>query len=771
MFKFYPGRCIRESVNSIKLSRLIQIFLLILITLTNSWSDDIDDLEERLKKTTNRKKQVEILNTLVISYGFNDSINYLRCAKRAETLAEQIEFDDGYALSQMHIGNFYNYQYLYDTALNHFNIALSIYREKVDDQKIAETLYKIGTVFFSASNYKAALQYTNEALESFMIIGDIPNRANTHSLICEIESHMGFNARAIEHCRNAKILYEQIGKTDGKPELLNSMGSIYLDLQYYRRCENSFNQAIYLAKSINNEGSIPISLSGLGHLYVATQDYEESFKYYTRALEIDSANNNLAGLGYSNFNIGTVLKLMGKYTDSFFYLSRSLRYSEQLYDLELQAKGHSEIGNLYSQMGDYEKAIEHLKVSVVVAQKIGSDPILETCYNNLAKYYDQLNEKENALIYFKLYMIHKEEMYANQSSSKIAEAEALYNLENKEKQIQLLRRENQIKDLEANERALMNIWLLSGLIFILTVTMVVYRQYKIQNNTNKVLQDQKSSINQQKDEIQTQKESIDKINQILTDKNRQITDSIEYAKKIQVSLLPDEKVLRNNFQDSFIWYLPKDIVSGDFYWFAESENSLCIGVIDCTGHGVPGGFMTVLGNSLLNQYALEHKDLNSPKEILEYMDRNVRTRLNQHGIQLSSPEGMDMSMTIIDFKSLNLKFSSARLPLYISHGENFDQLVGDRLSIGGDEILDKKFTEKSIKVKKGDVLYMSTDGFQDQFGGKDDKKFMKLHFRNLLASMNGLSMENQKIKLVNTFNDWKEFNLQTDDILILGIRI
>jgi serine phosphatase RsbU (regulator of sigma subunit) len=181
--------------------------------------------------------------------------------------------------------------------------------------------------------------------------------------------------------------------------------------------------------------------------------------------------------------------------------------------------------------------------------------------------------------------------------------------------------------------------------------------------------------------------------------------------------------------------------------------------------------MTVLGNSLLNQYALEHKDLNSPKEILEYMDRNVRTRLNQHGIQLSSPEGMDMSMTIIDFKSLNLKFSSARLPLYISHGENFDQLVGDRLSIGGDEILDKKFTEKSIKVKKGDVLYMSTDGFQDQFGGKDDKKFMKLHFRNLLASMNGLSMENQKIKLVNTFNDWKEFNLQTDDILILGIRI
>ena len=753
------------------MSRLIQIFLLILITLTNSWSDDIDDLEERLKNTSNKKRQVEILNELVVSYGFKDSLNYLRCAKRAESLAELIEFDDGYALSKMQIGDFYNFQYMYDSALNHYNIALSIYREQVDDQKIAETLFKIGTVFFSASNYKAALQYTNEALEIFIIVGDIPSRANTHSLICEIESHMGFNARAIEHCRNAKILFEQIGKTEGKPELLNSMGSIYLDLQYYQRCENSFNQAIYLAKSIDHVSSIPISLSGLGHLYAATQDYEESLKFYERALVIDSTTNNQAGLGFSNFNIGVVLLYMGKYTESFLYLSRSLRHSEQLSDLELQAKSHSEIGNLYSKLGNYEKAIEHLKISVVVAQKIGSDPILQTCYNNLAKYYDQLNDKENALIYFKLYMIHKEEMYANQSSLKIAEAEALYNLENKEKEIQLLRRENQIKDLEANERALMNIWLLSGLIFVLTVAMVIYRQYKLQNNTNKVLQDQKASINQQKDEIQVQKENIDKINQILTDKNRQITDSIEYAKKIQLSLLPEEKVLMNNFHDSFIWYLPKDIVSGDFYWFAESENSLCIGVIDCTGHGVPGGFMTILGNSLLNQFALEHKSLNSPKEILEYMDRNVRSRLNQHGIKLSSLEGMDMSMTIIDFEKMNLKFSSARLPLYISKGDKFDQVTGDRLSIGGNEILDKKFTEKSIKIKKGDVLYMSTDGFQDQFGGKDNKKFMKLHFRNLLASMNGLSMENQKIKLVNAFNDWKEFNLQTDDILVLGIRI
>jgi serine phosphatase RsbU (regulator of sigma subunit) len=325
--------------------------------------------------------------------------------------------------------------------------------------------------------------------------------------------------------------------------------------------------------------------------------------------------------------------------------------------------------------------------------------------------------------------------------------------------------------MEAAEKNMINIWLISVLIFVFILTLVLYRQYRVQNKVNQALNEQKNAINQQKIEIELQKENIEKANTILAEKNNQIVDSLEYAKRIQLSLLPDGNLLKKKFSGSFIWYLPKDIVGGDFYWYSENKDSICIVVMDCSGHGVPGAFMTVLANTLLNRRAYEMKRVDTPNNILTYLDKNVKKELNQQGIQLSAFEGIDLAVCIIDTKTHRLKFSGAKIPLYYYSNRKLNHINGNRQSIGGGNNTSKKFDVSTINLKQGDIIYLATDGFQDQFGGEKGKKFMKIHFKNLIKSIAELPMEEQNEKLVSVFHNWKDFNIQTDDILVVGIQV
>ena len=331
--------------------------------------------------------------------------------------------------------------------------------------------------------------------------------------------------------------------------------------------------------------------------------------------------------------------------------------------------------------------------------------------------------------------------------------------------------ENRIREMEAGEKNMINIWLISVLIFVFILTLILYRQYRLQNKVNRALNAQKDAINNQKIEIELQKESIEKANIILAEKNKQITDSLEYAKRIQLSLLPDSQQIMSKFKDSFLWYQPKDIVGGDFYCYYEFENTICLVVLDCSGHGVPGAFMTVLANTLLNRYVTEFKSEDSPSNVLSFLDKNVKKELNQQGIQLSAFEGIDLATCMINTKLRHLKFSGAKMPLYHYSKGKLNHIKGNRYSVGGGNSTIKKFDEVSIDLKRNDVIYLATDGFQDQFGGEKGKKYMKLHFKSLLQSIAEQPLEDQGEKLKSVFYEWKNFNLQTDDVLVMGIKV
>lgn len=262
---------------------------------------------------------------------------------------------------------------------------------------------------------------------------------------------------------------------------------------------------------------------------------------------------------------------------------------------------------------------------------------------------------------------------------------------------------------------------------------------------------------------------LKKIDEELKQKNSDITDSISYASRIQQAMMPSFDDLQKHFADSFIVFIPKDIVSGDFFWFSENNNKLVIAVADCTGHGVPGAFMSLIGISFLNKIVNE-MGITSTSEILNHIRNNLMTSLHK-SISKTSADGMDISIICIDKKTNELEFSGAMNPLYQIRNNSLKEFHGDKIPIGIYEMMDNEFTSEKIKIKEGDIFYMFTDGYVDQFGGNKGNKFKYHRFKELLVESSKDDFEKQKEKLLQAHFSWKGDYDQIDDILILGIKI
>ena len=261
-------------------------------------------------------------------------------------------------------------------------------------------------------------------------------------------------------------------------------------------------------------------------------------------------------------------------------------------------------------------------------------------------------------------------------------------------------------------------------------------------------------------------------NKQLEDQNRSIKESIRYAKRIQDSILPNEKELNEIFPESFVVYQPKDIVSGDFYWISKRENKLFVVVADCTGHGVPAAFMSIIGSDQLNT-AINRKGLDDPADILEQISKGFRRVLKRPMDDIEIQDGMDLAICAIDLNTNKLKFSGAFNDLYLIRSEELIKYRGTRVSVGMDEKiyrLDDEYKQHSFKIKKNDMIYLFTDGYPDQFGGAKNRKMGYERFRQILLKIHKESMIDQKKLLTESMLEWRSGEEQIDDICVLGIR-
>lgn len=324
---------------------------------------------------------------------------------------------------------------------------------------------------------------------------------------------------------------------------------------------------------------------------------------------------------------------------------------------------------------------------------------------------------------------------------KIAELETIYKTDQKEQ-------ENAILTKEKEKREIVIYATFAGFILAITLAAVIFRGYRQKQSANIVLAAQKSEIEKQ---------------------SKQILDSIRYAKNIQDAILLPDLEIKKLLRESFVFFKPKGIVSGDFYWFSKRDNTVCFAAVDCTGHGVPGAFMSMIGNTLLNDI-VNDKQITTPSEVLKLLQDGVVDSLQQGAEKGGATDGMDIAFCTLNLGTMELQFAGAHNPLYVIKGGELQEIKGSKLFIG-DKRFGEEFTNHKIQLEKGDTLYVFSDGFADQMGGPDDKKFYYDPFQQLLTDLHQKPIDEQKADLEQVITEWMGDRQQMDDMLIIGVRV
>ncbi len=274
---------------------------------------------------------------------------------------------------------------------------------------------------------------------------------------------------------------------------------------------------------------------------------------------------------------------------------------------------------------------------------------------------------------------------------------------------------------------------------------------------------------QQKEEIEAQRDELEVQRDKIAFQNKNITDSIHYARRIQTALLPTDEMMKQLLGEHFVLYKPRDIVSGDFYWITQKNNKTILVVADCTGHGVPGAFMSILGVAYLTEI-VAGQEWFSASEILENLRKNIIQSFPKSGAREETKDGMDLSLCIIDYVGMKLQYAGANNPLLLVREDELITLKADKQPIGLHPRMDA-FNNQELDIKQGDLIYMFSDGYIDQFGGPESKKFMSKPFKSLLLAISMQELDKQKLLLEKAHNEWKGSEEQMDDILVIGFKI
>ena len=475
-------------------------------------------------------------------------------------------------------------------------------------------------------------------------------------------------------------------------------------------------------------------------------------------------------------------------------LSKALELKNQVGDSLDLAPLYRYLGQLEMQDGNSKKALSYFMLSLNFATKHRLIPDLSEAYLSLSLVYSKTKQFEKSLDAYKSYSSYKDSLNSND----ISRLEMLYEFEKREKEQELLARQREaLQEARLERQRVVLIFFVVAFILAGVLAAFIFYSYREKKRINQILVEQNIEITRQKAEIESQKEEIEQQRDFVTrqrdqiaEQQRLITDSITYASRIQSAILPSENTLKELPWESLVLYKPKNIVSGDFYWVSHLPNQkILVAVADCTGHGVPGAFMSMLGITLLREIASRDVGL-TPSSILVHMRDMVILSLNQQAGKVDQADGMDMAIAIIDPSSLEMDFASAYLSAIVvrEKDDSFDknsvnprimhesdlsliEFKGDKMPIGHHITGSAPFTNYRFNLQKGDMLYLFSDGYVDQFGGEKNIKFLMQNFRKLLLSIQSLELDKQKETLISTIEEYQGYRKQVDDMLVLGLKI
>ncbi|MEO6303944.1 MAG: SpoIIE family protein phosphatase, partial [Bacteroidia bacterium] len=519
----------------------------------------------------------------------------------------------------------------------------------------------------------------------------------------------------------------------------------------------------YIRKSINDSAGLAFSYNNLSNCYTHnTKTNSDSILYFLDlSLAIREKLKDRAGVAQNWNNIGNYYLNQEIPQKALEYYEKSYALNTELGILNERLNCLNNLSETYFDLKLFEKAKKYGEEALSAAKENAFIEMEKISYKKLAKTYSALGDFKRSSESFAKYVAINDTVFNQTLDEKLTEARINFSFETKEEK---LKQEQKNKnELFAKEKRIQSIIIFSiggGLILMLLVLVVLFRSYNLKKKANIL--------------ISQQKLLVDEKNHVIEEKQKEIIDSINYAQRIQRSLLASDKLLKENLNNFFILFKPKDIVSGDFYWAKKlNNNCFALATADSTGHGVPGAIMSMLNIACLNEAV--GKNITSPSEILFETRNRVIDHLKNDGSNEGGKDGMDCSLLCIDFKTLTLFAAAANNPVWIvrSINDQFElfELKPDKMPVGKHDKDQLPFTLHTFQLNKGDTIYTLTDGYPDQFGGEKGKKFMSKRLKELLLSNTGLSLQTQKEILQKTFNDWLGNLEQIDDVTIIGIKI
>ncbi|GAB4486818.1 MAG: hypothetical protein OHK0045_06450 [Raineya sp.] len=695
-------------------------------------------------------------------------------------------------------------------AIKYYDLARQNFAKIKDIKGVALNLNNIGVMYDYLGQFDKALEYLFESARLKESIGNLKGLSDVWNDIGIVYEQMNEGDKAIEYYKKALATLEQI---NAKPQeianIYNNIGVVLYDQKKMNEALQYFEQSLAIRLKINSP-RLESSYANIANVYVHQKKYDEAVKLYHKAYASAKLQNRQEQIANHQLALGLTKIYQKQYDSSQYYIQEGLATAEKNQLLSWKEYAYSVQLQLDSARGNYEGAFKMARKLADISYEKHKKEKVEQIAKFQTAYETERKENENRLL-------------KAMQKSQIAENRLLRTeRENKERENRLLKQEQEIKDLEnkrlaekqrfssqenkllreaqklkelENERLLtaqkeqekqlkMQFWLLGAAVIIIftiaTLMIALYRLNLKRAVAYNLLKEKNEEINQQREEIMAQAQVLTEYNEQMRLQNEElaqaynkITDSILYAERLQYAVVSNENDLQTLFPSALLINKPKDIVSGDFLWTAQVGSHKIIAVADCTGHGVPGSLMTFLGVSALNEIVLDKKII-QPSSILKELDKMIIDFLRKNNEDFQQNDGMDIALLCVNTESQVLHFAGAKNPLYWVRNGILNTLPASFYSLGFSMFENEKhFDTHHIQLQNGDILYACSDGFQDQFGGSGNKpkKFLTKNLKEMLQTNAHLPMQTQKEVFCQRLGKWQGNYAQTDDILLIGLKI
>ncbi|GIV30295.1 MAG: hypothetical protein KatS3mg028_1361 [Bacteroidia bacterium] len=665
----------------------------------------------------------------------------------------------------MDLGNYF--QYINPDTAIYFHKQAEKISERIygveGDLRKGEAIRAMGWDYYILSDYFQALTFYENAMK---IAGkyiqntefeEIAKKlwARSAGNIGIVYKDQGNYAKALEYYFKALKVDEELKNKNGILRHFGNIGGVFHAQRNFNKALEYYFKSLNIINEIGNKSYQAAILGNIGGVYHEQGNYDKALEFYFKALQVNNEIENKQGQATILGNIGGVFMGRGNFTAALDYYFKALQLNKELGNKLEQAINLANIGEAYYFLKQYLQAAEYLKKAEQLNRLLGILNNLKYTLLNLSKLYEQTGRYKDALYYYKEFTKAQDSLNSEENRKALQTMELKYQYE---KEQALKEKEHQkqlaIQRKEKERQKVISYAIGSGLVLVLIFSVVIFNRLQITRKQKRIIEEQKQQVELQK--------------QLVEQKNKEITDSITYAKRIQEAILPSESKWQALLPDSFVFYLPKDIVAGDFYWLEETDDYIFVAAADCTGHGVPGAMVSVVCSNALTKSVLEERIFDTDK-ILNRTKEIVTEKLSASEKHIQ--DGMDVALVRISKKNRQqIQFSGANRPLLIVGSEGIREIKGDKQPVGLDD-RSGLFTAKELELKPGEEIFMYTDGYSDQFGGEKGKKMGNRRFKEILQEIYSLTCQEQRAKISEYFTVWKQSEEQLDDVTVVGIKV